>query len=98
VHVGPTAFLGVSLAQEPSGEDVEGALVDGVASGSPAAKAGIGENDLITVFGGKRVRSTSGLRKVVLQSSPGRAVRIAWIDPVSGRTNATVRLVAGPPQ
>jgi S1-C subfamily serine protease len=97
VHVGPTAFLGVLLAARPYADE-EGALVEGVASGSPAARAGIGENDLITVFGGKRVRSTSGLRKVVLQSSPGRTVRIAWIDPVSGRTSATVRLVAGPPQ
>jgi S1-C subfamily serine protease len=98
VHVGPTAFVGVSLAQGPFGEDVEGALVEGVASDSPAAKAGIGRNDLITVFGGRRVRSAATLRNLVLQSSPGRVVRITWIDPVSGRTSATVRLVAGPPQ
>lgn len=98
VHVGPTAFLGVSIAQGPSGDDVEGALVQGIASGSPAAKAGIGANDIITAFGGKRVRSGPALRKLVLQSSPGRVVRITWLDPVSGRTSASVRLIAGPPQ
>jgi S1-C subfamily serine protease len=98
VHVGPTAFLGVSIAQGASAEEVDGALVEGVAAGTPAAKAGIGRNDLITAFGGKRVRSAAALRNLVLQSSPGRVVRITWIDPVDGKTSATVRLVSGPPQ
>lgn len=95
VHVGPTPFLGVSIATYA---DAAGALVEGVASGSPAAKAGIGRNDLITAFGGKRVTSGASLKNLVLRSSPGRAVRVTWVDPVSGRESATVRLVAGPPQ
>jgi S1-C subfamily serine protease len=98
VHVGPTAFLGVALARPLYGADVEGALVEGVAAGSPAAKAGIGQNDVITAFGGKRVTSAASLKKLVLRSSPGRTVRITWIDAYSGKTNATVRLAAGPPQ
>jgi len=98
VHVGPTAFLGVALGESDYYGNVSGVLVEGVASGSPAAKAGIGQGDLITVFGGKRVTSSASLKKLVLQSSPGRSVRITWIDPNSGKASATVRLVAGPPQ
>ncbi len=99
VHVGPTAFLGVALA--PAGypeTDVEGALVDGVASGSPAAKAGIRQDDVITTFNGKRVTSPASLKRLVLQSSPGRTVKITWIDGYDGKASATVRLTAGPPQ
>ena len=99
VHVGPTAFLGVSLARVgPYGETIDGALVDGVASGSPADRAGLGQNDVIVGFGGKRVSSSTGLKKLVLQSRPGRTVRVTWIDRTDGRTSATVRLAAGPPQ
>ena len=99
VHVGPTAFLGVGLRPVSEvGEEVSGALVERVASGTPAAKAGIGPNDLITSFAGKPVSSPASLRNLVLQASPGKTVRITWIDPAAGKTSATVRLVAGPPQ
>ena len=54
VHVGPTAFLGVGLRPASEiDEDVSGALVERVASGTPAAKAGIGANDLIMLFAGE---------------------------------------------
>ena len=99
VHVGPTAFLGVGLRPASEvGDDVSGALVERVASGTPADKAGIGANDLITSFAGKPVSSPANLRKLVLQASPGKTVRITWIDPAAGKTSAAVRLVAGPPQ
>jgi S1-C subfamily serine protease len=99
VHVGPTAFLGVSLARETDGdEDVVGALVEGALPGLPAARAGIGANDLITSFAGKRVSSAASLRNLVVQASPGNTVRVSWIDPSGRKTTAAVRLVAGPPQ
>lgn len=99
VHVGPTAFLGVSLARANDGdEDVPGALVEGVLPGLPAARAGIGANDLITSFAGKRVSSAASLRNLVVQASPGATVRVSWIDPSGRKTTAAVRLVAGPPQ
>jgi S1-C subfamily serine protease len=97
VHVGPTAFLGVVLGR-PDDTDVLGALIERVAPGSPADKAGIGANDVIVTFAGKPVASPAALRKLVLQASPGQTVRVAWIDPTRGRTTTAVRLVAGPPQ
>ncbi len=99
VHVGPTAFLGVALRSVGDGDEyVSGAVVESALSGSPADRAGIGANDVITSFAGKRVSSASSLRKLVLQASPGNTVRVTWIDPSAGRTSAAVRLVAGPPQ
>jgi S1-C subfamily serine protease len=99
VHVGPTAFLGVSLRQPRSFEqDTPGAIVDAVVPGSPADKAGVDPDDVITSFAGRRVSSPTKLRNLVLQVAPGRTVRISWIDDLAGRTSATVRLVAGPPQ
>jgi S1-C subfamily serine protease len=97
VHVGPTAFLGVRL-RGPDESDIPGALIERVVPGLPADKAGIGANDVIVAFAGKRVTSSAALRKLVLQASPGQTVRVAWIDPTGGKTTATVRLVAGPPQ
>ena len=99
VHVGPTAFLGVALRRaSDDGEDVSGAIVERVAPGSPADRAGIGANDVITSLAGKRVSSLASLKRLVLQASPGQTVRITWIDPSRGKTSASVRLVAGPPQ
>jgi S1-C subfamily serine protease len=100
VHIGPTAFLGVLVgrADDYYGEAATGALVRNVASGSPAAGAGIGTNDLITRFNGKRVSSPARLRQLILQVSPGQTVRVTWVDPSAGKTSASVRLVAGPPQ
>jgi S1-C subfamily serine protease len=99
VHVGPTAFLGVALRRVGDGdEELSGAIVDDVVSGSPADRAGIGTDDVITSFAGKRVSSPASLRKLVRQASPGETVRVTWVDPSAGRRSAAVRLVAGPPQ
>jgi S1-C subfamily serine protease len=97
VHVGPTAFLGVGLGL-PGDSDVPGAFVERVASGSPAAKAGLGANDVIVAFAGKRVTGPIGLKTLVLRASPGQTARVTWIDPYAGRTSASVRLGEGPPQ
>jgi S1-C subfamily serine protease len=99
VHVGPTAFLGVSLRQPRAFEqDTAGAIVAAVVPGSPADTVGVGSGDVITSFAGRRISSPVSLRNLVLQLAPGRVVRIFWIDDDTGRTSASVRLVSGPPQ
>jgi S1-C subfamily serine protease len=99
VHVGPTAFLGVALGQSGSnGQDMPGAIVQDVVPGSPADKAGVGPDDLITAFGGHQVMSPTSLRTLVLRVLPGRTMRLAWINQYTGKNSATVRLVSGPPQ
>ena len=76
VHIGPTAFLGVAL----SGQDVSGAMVEGVVQGGPADKAGLAAGDLITSFGGRNVTSPTSLQLLLRQASPGKAYRITWVD------------------
>jgi S1-C subfamily serine protease len=95
VHVGPTAFLGVSIGRSGG---ARGVLVEGVASGSPADRAGVDVGAVITSFAGKRVTSPTSLKGLVLQTVPGRTVQLTWIDPYAGATSASVRLAAGPPQ
>ena len=99
VHVGPTAFLGVSLADTDGVENsATGAVVHGVSPASPAAKAGLGAGDVITLVAGRRVRTAAALRALVVRLTPGQLVRVIWVDPFSGRTSARVRLASGPPQ
>jgi S1-C subfamily serine protease len=100
VHVGPTAFLGVLLDQSSGfeGQDTPGALVRDVVPGSAADHAGLGQGDVITGLGGRAVTSPTGLQKVVLQASPGKPVRLNWVDAYGYRNSATIRPAAGPPQ
>ena len=99
VHVGATAFLGVAVADsDPYGPSARGAVVQEVASGSPAERAGIGTADLITAFGGQRVTSATKLKSLILRVRPGRTVRVKWVDVQDGSTSASVRLASGPPQ
>lgn len=97
VHVGATAFLGVRLGTSDYSQQA-GAIVEGVASGSPAARVGLEPGVLITRFGGHRVTSPTSLRNLVLRYSPGNAVKLAWVDEYTGSDSATVHLASGPPQ
>jgi S1-C subfamily serine protease len=93
VHVGATAFLGVSIAQSDAG-----APITGVVSGSPADRAGLVPGDVITSFNGKTVASPTALQKLVLQQSPGAKVQLGWTDQSGAPQTATVTLGSGPPQ
>ena len=99
VHIGPTAFLGVLLADSDGfGSNATGATVQRTAHASPAAKAGLGSGDVITSVAGHRVRTAAALRALIVRLTPGQLVRVIWVDPLSGQTSARVRLASGPPQ
>jgi S1-C subfamily serine protease len=99
VHIGPTAFLGVALGQPGyAGQDAAGVTVGAVVPGSAAEKAGVVAGDLITSLGGHRISSRANLQQVLLQVSPGTALRLAWIDQYGNANSATVRPASGPPQ
>lgn len=53
-----------------------GAIVTGVKEDSPAAKAGLKENDAILEFGGERVRSAAMLKRMIKETPPGRTVTL----------------------
>ena len=64
------------LAQEFKLPDASGALVSEVTPGSPGAKAGLKEGDVITEFNGKKVADNQQLRFLAAQTQPGTKVPI----------------------
>jgi serine protease Do len=65
------------LAQSLGLKDVRGALVSGVETGSPAAKAGIERGDVILAFNGEAVADSNALRNRVASSRPGSTATVA---------------------
>ncbi|HKX27243.1 MAG TPA: DegQ family serine endoprotease [Blastocatellia bacterium] len=56
--------------------DTRGALVSEVAPGSPAAKVGIGQGDVITELNGEPVADSRELRLKISQLTPGSTVKL----------------------
>ena len=110
IHVGPTAFLGVQIAQGTSGvpgagfgtggtpASGSGVPIAGVVTGGPAAQAGLKAGDVITSVGGHPVSSQSSLRRAMVNDLvPGRSVTVDYTT-ASGRPGSvTVLLTTGPP-
>jgi putative serine protease PepD len=69
-------FLGVSTQSATGGE--QGAMVENVASGSPAAGAGLQQGDVITAVDGTAVTSPADLARLVRSHQPGDQVTIAY--------------------
>jgi serine protease Do len=83
------ARLGVKLAAEPLtpalakqfGLDskTKGIIVDQVADGSPAAKAGLKEGDIITGFNSTPITNNSTLRNLVATSDVGKSYTMTYL-------------------
>jgi S1-C subfamily serine protease len=74
-----------------------GAAVEGTLPGSPAAKAGLVEGDVITAVNGSSVSSATDLSNLLEPYHPGDTVQLQWTDQ-SGQTHtASVQLEPGPP-
>ncbi len=93
VHIGPTAFLGVRLANV-----ADEAKIESVLQGKPADLAGLAGGDVITSLNGTTISSRAGLRQAVLQLVPGKAVPIAWTDTKDVAQTGTITPISGPPQ
>ncbi len=94
VHIGATGMLGVLIRSQGS----EGALVEDVLSGGPAAGAGLAAGDAITGLDGTAVSSPTALTDLILEKHPGDDVTVSWQTPEGGRQTATITLASGPPQ
>jgi S1-C subfamily serine protease len=94
IHVGPTAFLGVSVRDAPAG----GAQIVTVVPDSAAAAAGLAPNDVVTSLGGVAITSGADLQKAVLSLTPGETVEIDWTDPFGTPQTAQITPASGPPQ
>ena len=101
VRLGATAFLGVRLQPDDTGNGAgggggAGAVIQSVNSGSPARSAGIGAGDTITSFDGQPVTSATSLTQLVHSKHPGDTVTIEWTDSSGQQHSASARLTSGP--
>ncbi len=95
---GGGGYLGVdittltpALRQQYGFTPTTGAVILTVVSGSPAAKAGLVQGDVIVNIAGKPITSAEDLQKVIQDSKPGQTVTITYYVGDSKRTtNATL--------
>jgi S1-C subfamily serine protease len=95
VHIGATAFLGLEIATSDQ-QASSGVTLAGVASGTPAAAAGLGSGDVITSLNGQQVNSGTDIQQILVGEHPGDKVSIGWTDPYGQSHTATVTLASGP--
>jgi S1-C subfamily serine protease len=82
----PHPWFGVLQANDVSGSglphvNAPGVVqVDTVASGSPAAKVGIADGDVIVSVGGKATSSVGELIAWLADAKPGQVVSVSWVD------------------
>jgi S1-C subfamily serine protease len=105
VHIGTTALLGVEVTdtvgyRTPYNSSATGStvVIAGVASGSPAAKAGLTAGDTIVRLDGHTVSSSSSVTKVMLTLHPGQHVAVIYSDATGQQHTTTVTLGSGAPQ
>lgn len=83
-----SGWLGVTIAEVTAEKARElrlpaerGVLVTDVEENSPAAKAGLRANDVITEYNGQRVEGTAQFRRMVRETPAGRTVQLTlWRD------------------
>jgi S1-C subfamily serine protease len=95
IHIGPTAFLGVTLQDTSTGT---GAEISNLVDGGAAATAGLVSGDVITSLNGVTITSTADVRKTVLSLAPGTAYTIGWNDSNGIAHTGTITPASGPPQ
>jgi len=68
-----------------------GVLVGKVVADSPAAKAGLKENDVVTEINGQRVEGTEQFRRMIREIPPGRSAQLTvWRDGRAQTVGVTV--------
>lgn len=97
VHIGGTAFLGVSI--DPNADTpVAGAAIAAVVPGGAAATAGLVEGDVITAVDGHAISTATALSKAILAKKPGSTVTITYLDGSGTKASTSAKLGSGPPQ
>jgi len=91
IHQGLPGILGVQVV--PQGGT---ALVNGVAVGSPAEKAGIQPGDAITSIDGTAVTTPESLSTLMLNKHAGDQVTVGWVTADGQQRSARVTLMEGP--
>jgi serine protease Do len=91
------AYLGVEYQMVTQQSAVlnnvpQGAYVQTVVAGSPAEKAGIKEDDIITKMDGEDIKGDTGLANVIAKKKSGQQVQIeVWRDGKTETVSATLQ-------
>jgi putative serine protease PepD len=100
-RLGPHAWLGVEQASDLSGPGAQAMGVtaaveaDEVVAGSPLAKAGMEDGDIITAIGGNSMSSVGALLAWQALAKPGQVTQVNWLH-AGHRRAANVTLVDQP--
>lgn len=92
VHIGESAFLGVSVTNS----DGSGALVRNIVSGGPAEQLGLTPGDVITGVDNTPVSSALALTDAMDQHHPGDTVTLNFTDRFGQTQSARTQLAQGP--
>ena len=93
VNIGPTAFIGVLLADD---QGPDGVTLSGTVDDTPADKAGLVDGDTITHFDGTPVFTVEELKAEVAKHEPGDVVDITIIDSSGAVQTLKLTLAEGP--
>jgi S1-C subfamily serine protease len=96
VHIGPTAFLGVSISTGSTLNGTPGAQIVGLLPEGPALSLGLGQGDVITALDGHRIDSATALTEQLDQHHPGDQTTVSWTDSAGAQHVATATLGTGP--
>jgi S1-C subfamily serine protease len=92
VHIGPTAFLGLGVAESGGA----GARVQRVVNGGPAGGTGIAPGDTIIGVDNVPINGPTAMTDVMVPHHPGDTITLRWRGP-AGEHSAPVQLADGPP-
>ena len=93
VHIGATAFIGIGIASE---QTTSGVAIAGAQAGTPAAKAGLTEGDVITAINGTSITTGTQISEALIQRHPGDKITLTWTNTNGQSQTATLTLGAGP--
>jgi putative serine protease PepD len=93
------AYVGVCIgdpttgtgAEVSAGQDCSTAVV----AGSPAAKAGLTQGDVITAINGQKITSSDGFVAAVANYKPGQTITLTVTTPGSGSKTRTIKVTLG---
>ncbi len=95
VHIGATAFIGLQIASQQSSY-YQGVVLAGTQAGTPAARAGLAQGDVVTALNGKTVTSGTQISEALVGMHPGDKVSISWTDTSGQSHSADITLATGP--